>query len=66
MGPDVASGQRGLDRLLVTSEMIKHPGLVGEPSGGPGIAGTKPQPGLDHFERFLGAAVEAVPGIPGR
>src|SRR5712692_4761828 len=41
--------------------MIKHPGLVGEPGGGPGIAGTKAQPGLDRFESCLVAAVKAQP-----
>src|SRR5262249_26084358 len=39
--------------------MIKHPGLVGEPSGSPGIAGTKAPPRLDRLERFLVAAIEA-------
>ena len=39
--------------------MIKHSGLVGEPRGGPGIAGTKAPPGLNRFESFLVAAVEA-------
>ena len=58
---DATSCQRGLDRLLVTSQMIKRPGLVGEPGGSPGIAGTKAQPGLDRFERFLVAAVKAQP-----
>src|ERR1700724_355371 len=41
--------------------MIKHPGLVGEPGGGPGIAGTKAPTRLDRFESFLVAAVEAQP-----
>src|SRR6267378_8115830 len=59
--PDVASRQRGLDRLFVTPQMIKHPGLVGEPGGGPGIAGTKAPTRLDRFESFLVAAVEAQP-----
>src|SRR5258708_40156492 len=39
--------------------MIKHPGLVGEPGGGPRVAGTKAPPRLDRFESFLVAAVEA-------
>src|SRR5215469_13523714 len=39
--PDAASPQRGLDRLLVTPQMVKNPGLVGEPGRGPGIAGTE-------------------------
>src|SRR3984893_5670866 len=39
--------------------MIKHPDLVGEPGGRPGIAGTKAPPGLDRFESFLVEAVEA-------
>src|SRR5215469_15621560 len=58
MSLDAASRQRGLDRLFVTPQMIKHPGLVGEPGGGPGIARTKAPPRLDRFERFLMAAVE--------
>src|ERR1700730_17964024 len=41
--------------------MIKHPGLVGEPGGGPRIAGTKAPTRLDRFESFLVAAVEAQP-----
>ena len=57
--PDAASCQRGLDRLLVTPQMIKHPGLIGEPSGGPRIAGAKAPPRLDRFESFVVAAVEA-------
>src|SRR3984893_3877853 len=56
---DAASCQRGLDRLLGTSQMIKRPGLVGEPGGGPRIAGTKAQPRLDRFESCLVAAVKA-------
>src|SRR5215469_1117914 len=39
--------------------MIKHPRLVGEPGGGPGIAGTKAPARLDRFESFLVAPVEA-------
>src|SRR6516162_249965 len=39
--------------------MIKHSGLVGEPGGGPRIAGTKAPSRLDRFEGFLVAAVEA-------
>src|SRR5690349_18336585 len=39
--------------------MIKRPGLVGEPGGGPGIAGTKAQPRLDRLESFLVAAIKA-------
>src|SRR5215831_1755105 len=39
--------------------MIKYPGLIGEPGGGPGIARTKTPPRVDRFERFLVAAVEA-------
>src|SRR5262250_2465120 len=39
--------------------MIKHPRLVGEPGGGPGIAGTKTPSRLDRFESFLVAADEA-------
>src|SRR5215470_15444522 len=39
--------------------MIKHPRLVGEPGGGPGIAGTKTPSRLDRFESLLVAAVEA-------
>ena len=39
--------------------MIKHPGFVGEPSGGPRIAGAKAPPRLDRFESFVVAAVEA-------
>src|SRR5438105_5676615 len=54
-----SSRQRGLDRILVTPQMIKYPGLIGEPGGGPGIAGTKAPPGLNRFESFLVAAVEA-------
>ena len=38
--------------------MIKYPGLVGEPGGGPGIAGTKTPPRLDRFESLLVAAVQ--------
>jgi len=41
---DAASCQRGLDRLLVTSQMIKRPGLVGEPGGGPGSRGLRRNP----------------------
>src|SRR5438309_6337350 len=41
--------------------MIQRARLVGEPGGGPGIAGTKAQPGLDRFESFLVAAIEAQP-----
>src|SRR5438067_1817250 len=39
--------------------MIQRPCLVGEPGGGPRIAGTEAQPCLDRFESFLVAAVEA-------
>src|SRR6516162_1518787 len=39
--------------------MIKHPGFVGEPGGGPRITGTKAPPGFDRFESFVVAAVEA-------
>src|SRR5690348_1292582 len=39
--------------------MIKHPRLVGEPGGSPGIARTKTPPRLNRFEGFLVAAVEA-------
>src|SRR5215469_2802868 len=39
--------------------MIKYPGLIGEPGGGPGVAWTKTPPRVDRFERFLVAAVEA-------
>src|SRR6516164_6100584 len=39
--------------------MIKYPGLVGEPGGGPGVAWTKTPPRVDRFECFLVAAVEA-------
>src|SRR5215831_11918320 len=59
MRPDAASRQCGLDRLLVTAQMIEHPGFVGEPGGGPGIAGTKAPPRLDRVESFLVPAVEA-------
>ena len=59
MRPDAASRQRGLDCLLVPLQMIKHPGFVGEPGRGPGIAGTKAPSCLDRFESFLVAAVEA-------
>src|SRR5215831_14337670 len=41
--------------------MIKYPGLVGEPSGGPGIAGTEPPPRLDRVESFFVTAVQAQP-----
>src|ERR1700730_452263 len=41
--------------------MIKHPGLVGEPGGGPGIARTEAPSRLDRFESFLVAAVQAQP-----
>src|SRR6516162_6812526 len=57
--PDAASRQRRLDRLFVTPQMIKYPGLVREPGRGPGIARTKTPPRVDRFERFLVAAVEA-------
>src|SRR6516162_5445469 len=40
-------------------QMIKYPGLVGEPGGGPGIAWTKTPPRVDRFERFLVPPVEA-------
>src|SRR5260370_23051624 len=56
---DAASCQRGLDRLLVTSQMIKRPGLVGEPGGGPRIAGAEAQPGIDRFESCVVAAVKS-------
>src|SRR5262249_9354600 len=56
---DAASRQRGLYRLLVARQMIKYPGLVGEPGGGAGIAWTKTPPRVDRFESFLLAAVEA-------
>ena len=59
MGLDEASCQRGVDRLLVTSQMIKGAGLVGEPGGGPGIAGAKTQPGLHCFESLIVTAVKA-------
>jgi hypothetical protein len=59
--PDAASCQRGLDRLIVATQVIKRPGLIGELGGGPGIAGTKAPPGLDRFESLLVAAVEAQP-----
>src|SRR5262249_8002096 len=59
--PDAASRQRSLDRLLVTLQMIKNPGLVGEPGRGPGVAGTEAPPRLDRVERFLVAAVQAQP-----
>src|SRR5215470_14114718 len=39
--------------------MIKYPGLVREPGGGPGVAWTKPPPRVDRSERFLVAAVKA-------
>src|SRR6516165_3583379 len=39
--------------------MIKYPGLVGEPGGGPGVAWTKTPTRVDCLERFLVAAVEA-------
>src|SRR5215472_18464975 len=39
--------------------MIKYPGLVGEPGGGPRVAWTKPPPRVDRSERFLVAAVKA-------
>src|SRR5215831_19287931 len=39
--------------------MIKHPGFIGEPGGGTGIAWIKRPPRVDRFERFLVAAVEA-------
>src|SRR5215471_10794621 len=39
--------------------MIKYPGLVGEPGGGPGVAWTKTPPRVDRFESFLVAADEA-------
>src|SRR5262249_48114018 len=39
--------------------MIKYPGLVGEPGGGPGVAWTKTPPRLHRFKRFLVAADEA-------
>src|SRR6266851_6062218 len=58
---DEASRQRGLDRLLVTPQMIKRPGPVGEPGGGPGVPGAEAQPCLDRFESFLVTAVEAQP-----
>src|SRR6516225_4220300 len=38
--------------------MIKHPSLVGEPGGGPRIAGTKAPSRLDRFESFLVTTVE--------
>jgi hypothetical protein len=60
--PDAASGRRGLDRLLVTPQMIKHPGFVGEPTGGPRIAGAKAPPRLDRFESFVVAAVAPPAG----
>src|SRR6266851_8345413 len=41
--------------------MVKHPGLVGEPGGGPGIAGAEAQPRLDRFESLLVPAVKAQP-----
>src|SRR5439155_14403626 len=53
--------QRGLDRLIVATQVIKRPGLIGEPGGGPGIAGTKAPSRLDRFESLLVAAVEAQP-----
>src|SRR6516164_6666432 len=56
---NTASRQRGLDRLVVTPQMIKHPRFVGEPGGGPGIAWTKTPPRVNRFQRFLVAAVEA-------
>src|SRR6516165_612332 len=52
-----APWERGLDRLFVAPQMIKHSGLVGEPGGGPRIAGTKAPSRLDRFEGFLVAAV---------
>src|SRR6516164_9564465 len=39
--------------------MIKHPSFVGEPGGGPRIAGTKAPPRLDRVKGFLVAAVKA-------
>src|SRR5262249_24048963 len=51
--PDVASRQGSLDRLFVTPQMIKYPGLVREPGRGPGIAGTKAPARLDRVERFF-------------
>src|SRR5690348_4855926 len=59
--PNAARRQRSLDRLFVTPQMIKYPGLVGEPGGGPGIAGTEPPPRLDRVESFFVAAVQAQP-----
>ena len=59
--PDAASRQRSLDRLFVTLQMIKNPGLVGEPGRGPGVAGTEAPPRLDRVERFFVAAVQAQP-----
>src|SRR6516162_2428148 len=41
--------------------MVKHPGLVGEPRRGPGIARTEAPPCLDRLESFLVVAVEAQP-----
>src|SRR6266851_3326949 len=56
---DASSCQRGLDRVLVTFQMIKRAGSVGEPRGGPWVAGAEAQPCLDRFESFLVAAVKA-------
>jgi hypothetical protein len=46
---------------LAAPQMIKYPGLFGEPGGGPGIAGIEPPPRLDRVESFFVAAVEAQP-----
>src|SRR5215471_5612659 len=59
--PDAARRQGSLDRLLVTPQMIKYPRLVGEPGGGPGIAGAEPPPRLDRVESFFVTAVQAQP-----
>src|SRR5215813_8825983 len=41
--------------------MIKYPGLVREPGGGSGIAGTEAPPRLDRVECFFVPAVQAQP-----